>query len=95
LPETLVDEEFGNTLKALLSTFRIFFYKQLSRGVKIHQDRQNMHIQEEFREFAISVMGTRNYYVAYGHVYLDDDQGWAVEEYEICPRCGDGDFFLT
>ena len=26
---------------------------------------------------------------------LDDDQGRAVAEYEICPRCGDENFFLA
>ena len=91
----LVDEAIGNASKALLKTFRIFFYKQLSRGFKIHQDKQNLHIQEEFRKFAISVMGARKYYIAHGHVYLDDDQGRVVDNYEICPLCGDGGFFLT
>ena len=40
-------------------------------------------------------MGSKKYYVAHGHVYLDDDQGRAVAEYEICPRCGDENFFLA
>ena len=40
-------------------------------------------------------MGAKKFYVAHGHVYLDDDQGRAVQEYEICARCGDGDFFLA
>ena len=36
-PWTLVDERIGNALKALLKTFRIFFYKQLTREFSIHQ----------------------------------------------------------
>ena len=40
-------------------------------------------------------MGTEKYYVAHGYMYLDDDQGRAVKEYEICPLYGDGGFFLT
>jgi len=86
----LVEEPIGNALKALLKTFRIFFYNKLSKGFKIHQNKQNPQIQGDFRKFAIAAMGTRKYYVAHGHVYLDN----AVYNCDVCPLCRNGNFFL-
>ena len=94
-PFAPVDTRIGNALKELMKTFRKFFYDKLSKGFSIHQDRQNLRIQEEFREFAVSTMGSMKYYVAHGHVYMDDDQGREIEEGAICPHCGDGNFILS
>ena len=84
----LVAESLGQALKEHLKIFKIFFQTKIYEGHKIHQERQSLNIQEEFRGFAISVMGLRKYYIAHGHEYLDYDQGQAIKDDEICPRCG-------
>ena len=95
-----VSEEVRKAFQALIRCFKDFFGNKVRAGRRIHQERQNIAVRDEFWAFAKATIGIKQYYLTQYPDEMDENGLEELsevmgDEQDCCPHCGWRGFILA